>query len=182
MRKKNRLKSLLILLKLKIILKVKQVERNGCHFFIFSKTFSFFKQFFFMIGKEGNFIVIKFTEGEIIQNLKSLAKEKGISSAIILNGIGMLENAVIGYFNGEKYIEKRIEEPAELVSLQGNIGKDNGEFIIHAHASLACKDHMLIGGHLLKGNVKVVNEIVLYVLDKIKIKRIRKGNLMEMQL
>ncbi len=132
--------------------------------------------------KEGNVVVAKFVKGEILQNLRELMKELNADSAIILNGIGMLEDAIIGYFDGEKYIEERIKEPAELVSLQGNIGRDDDSFIIHAHVSLACKDHMLRGGHLLGGNVKVVNEIVLHVLDKIKIKRIKRGNLMEMVL
>lgn len=135
-----------------------------------------------MIKREGNIIAVKFNEGEIIQNLKDLAKKFEINSAIILNGIGMLENAVIGYFNGKEYIEKEIEEPAELVSLQGNIGKYSNECIIHAHVALACKNHKLIGGHLIKGKVKIVNEIFLCVLDEIKIKRIKEGKLFKMQL
>ena len=135
-----------------------------------------------MIGKEGNFIVAKFIEGEIIQNLRNLAKEHSIKSAIIINGIGMLENAVIGYFNGKEYLKKKIEEPAELVSLQGNIGIHENEPVIHAHVALACKNHVIKGGHLLEGKVKVVNEIVLYVLEKLQIKRVKKDNLMEMEL
>jgi len=135
-----------------------------------------------MIGKEGNFIVAKFVEGEIIQNLRNLAKQHNIKSAIIINGIGMLENAVIGYFNGKEYLKMKIEEPAELVSLQGNIGIHEDEPMIHAHVALACKDHAIKGGHLFEGKVKVVNEIVLYVLEKLQIKRVKKDNLMEMEL
>ncbi len=130
--------------------------------------------------KEGNIIIAKFTDGEIIQNLKNLAKDYNIKSAIIINGIGMLENAIIGYFDGEKYLKREIKEPAELVSLQGNIGKSE-DYIIHAHVALAIKDHSIIGGHLLEGKVKVVNEIILYSLNT-EIKRVRKGNLLEMQL
>ncbi len=124
----------------------------------------------------------KFVDGEIMQNLKELMKKIDAESAIILNGIGMLENAVIGYFDGEKYLKENIKEPAELVSLQGNIGKNGNEYIIHVHAGLACSDHVLKGGHLFEGKVKVVNEIVLYILNEIKIERVRKDNLMEMKL
>lgn len=135
-----------------------------------------------MKKREGNILVAKFVEGEIMQNLKELMEDMGAESAIIVNGIGMLENAVIGYFDGEKYLKEKIEEPAELVSLQGNIGKSGNEYIIHVHAGLACKDHVLRGGHLFEGKVKIVNEIVIYILNDIKIKRVRKGNLMEMKL
>ena len=135
-----------------------------------------------MISREGNIIVAKFTEGNIIENLKKLMEDVGADSAVILNGIGMLEGAVIGYFDGEKYIEEKIEEPAELVSLQGNIGKSEDEYIIHAHVALATSDHMLKGGHLLGGRVKVVNEIVVLILEKMKIRRVKRGKLLEMEV
>jgi len=133
-----------------------------------------------MIGREGNIIAAKFVDGEIIENLKKLMEETNAKSAIILNGIGQLENTIIGYFNGNDYVKKEIKKPVELVSLQGNIGFGNGGYIIHAHASLGTEDHSIIGGHLIKGDVKVVNEIFLYILDEIKIRRVRKEKLMEM--
>ena len=135
-----------------------------------------------MFTREGNVVVAKFTEGEIMGNLKALMKEIKAEAAIIMNGIGMLEDAVIGYFNGSEYITEKLEEPAELVSLQGNIGKGDEGYVIHAHAALACSDHMLRGGHLLEGKVKVVNEIVLYIPDGMKIRRVKRGKLMEMEL
>ncbi|MCD6513157.1 MAG: DNA-binding protein [Thermoplasmata archaeon] len=135
-----------------------------------------------MFVRENNIVVAKFVEGDIIDNLTSFAEEEGIKSGIILNGVGMLENAVIGYFDGEKYIKAEIKEPAELVSLQGNIGNDGEKAVIHAHVALACMDHLLRGGHLLGGKVRVVNEISLLILDKAEIKRVKKGNLMEMEL
>ncbi|HEC76268.1 MAG TPA: DUF296 domain-containing protein [Thermoplasmatales archaeon] len=111
-----------------------------------------------------------------------MAEELKIESAIILNGIGMVDNAVIGYYDGEKYVEEIIKEPAEIVSMQGNIGKCDEKIIIHVHIGIACKDHMVRGGHLIGGKVRVVNEIALYILEKIKIERIRKEKLMEMEL
>jgi len=146
------------------------------------ESFNLFSCLSVMMEREGNIVVAKFVDGEIMQNLKELMEKIDAESAIIMNGIGMLENAVIGYFDGEKYLKEKIEEPAELVSLQGNIGKSGSEYIIHVHVGLACRDHVLKGGHLFEGKVKVVNEIVLYILNEIRIKRARKGNLMEMKL
>ena len=133
-----------------------------------------------MFAREGNFVVAKFENGEIIENLKALMKKLNARAAIILNGIGQFEHAVIGYFDGNDYIKKEIEGAAELVSLQGNIGRSQEDYIIHAHVTLGLKNHEIVGGHLIKGNVKVVNEIVLYLLEKVEIKRERKGKLMEM--
>jgi len=96
-----------------------------------------------------------------------------------MNGIGQLENTVIGYFDGNDYIKRTIEERTELLSLQGNIGKSDGKYIVHAHAILGKSNHEVVGGHLIKGNVKVVNEIFLYILEGIEIKRERRGKLME---
>ena len=138
--------------------------------------------FIVMFEKENNIVVAKFVDGEIIQNLKNLMDEAKIESAIIINGVGMLENSLIGYFNGRDYIKERITKPAELVSLQGNIGKNGNDYIVHAHVALANEEHILKGGHLLEGDVKVVNEIVLYALKKIKIGRIKRGRLMEMEI
>lgn len=135
-----------------------------------------------MHKREGNFIVAKFVDGEIIENLKKLCEEEKIESAFIINGIGMLEEVLIGYFDGEKYIKERIKEPVELISLQGNICKINNDFIIHAHSALGTKEHNLKGGHLFEGKVKIVNEIFMYVLEEIKIKRKKKGEIMEMEL
>ena len=133
-----------------------------------------------MFAKEGNFVIAKFVDGEIIQNLQSLMKKLNGKAAIILNGVGQLEHATIGYFDGKEYLKKEIEEPAELVSLQGNIGMNGGDYITHVHVTLGLKDHTIVGGHLIKGDVKVVNEIAIYLLESIEIKRVRKGNLMEM--
>ncbi|MCD6299388.1 MAG: DUF296 domain-containing protein [Thermoplasmata archaeon] len=132
----------------------------------------------------GNAVVAKFTEGNAIENLEGLAEKQGIDSAVIVSGIGMLKNAVIGYFNGKEYITEKLDEPAELVSMQGNIGRDaEGNVICHIHVALAPSDHRLVGGHLLGGEVNVVNEIVLERLDGIKITRRKNADgLMEMYL
>jgi predicted DNA-binding protein with PD1-like motif len=134
-------------------------------------------------SKEGSIIVAKFVDGEIIENLINLAEKEGIDAGIFISGIGMLKNVEIGYFMGEKYKKERIVAPMELVSLQGNIGRGAGKVLCHVHVALAGEDHKMRGGHLFRGDVIVVNEIVLYVLKDVKI--IRKENqlgLMEMVL
>ena len=133
-----------------------------------------------MFAREGNVVIAKFDGGEIIQNLKELMSKLNGKAAVILNGVGQLEHVIIGYFDGNDYVKKEVEEEAELISLQGNIGMNGNDYIIHAHVALGLKNHNIVGGHLIKGNVKVVNEIAVYLLESTEIKRVRKGNLMEM--
>ncbi|MCD6474109.1 MAG: DUF296 domain-containing protein [Thermoplasmata archaeon] len=133
-----------------------------------------------MFAREGNVVIAKFDGGEIIQNLKELMSKLNGKAAVILNGVGQLEHVIIGYFDGNDYVKKEVKEEAELISLQGNIGMDGNDYIIHAHVTLGLKNHSIVGGHLIKGNVKVVNEIAVYLLESTEIKRVRKGNLMEM--
>ena len=133
-----------------------------------------------MFKRDDNIVVAKFVDGEIIQNLKNLMKELNEKSALIINGVGQLENTTVGYFDGNEYIKKEIKEVMEMVSLQGNIGMNGEEYIIHAHVALGNKNHEIMGGHLIKGSVKTVNEIALLILKEVEIKRQKKGNLMEM--
>jgi predicted DNA-binding protein with PD1-like motif len=125
------------------------------------------------IQQENNVVVAKFVEGKILKNIEELMNQQGFDAAVILSGIGMLKNVVIGYFDGETYIEEQIKNPVELVALQGNIGREirTRKIVSHLHVALADQDHSLKGGHLLKGEVMVVNEIILQIFDNIKILR-----------
>jgi len=134
------------------------------------------------IKREGNIVVAKFVDGEILDNMKRLARKENIDSGIIIFAIGMLENVEIGYFTGKEYKVERIEKPMELVSLQGNIGRGD-DVICHFHVALAGENHELKGGHLLRGDVKVVNEIAIYCLKELKIRRRKNDSgIMEMML
>jgi predicted DNA-binding protein with PD1-like motif len=137
------------------------------------------------IQVEGDLIVAKFVEGDIIRNLEELVSTQAIRSAVLISGIGMLRDAIIGYFDGEQYQNHKIAGAAELVSVQGNIGhvEDTGAVVCHLHAALATADHGLMGGHLMAGAVTVVNEIALQRLRTTTISRQRnRQGLLEMHL
>ncbi len=133
-----------------------------------------------MIIKEGNDIIsIRMEEGEdFFESLKTVCKNYKLESAVILNGIGMLRNVTIGYWNGEKYVNETVEEPVELVSMQGNIGttENDGDPIIHIHIAVAKPDHILIGGHFVSGTVNNTNEIFIKKLENIVLLRKKDKN------
>jgi uncharacterized protein len=113
--------------------------------------------------------VVRLQDGEdVIQALRALNAD----SALILEGIGMVRGATLGYWNGTSYEEHPHAAPAELVCLQGNLAVgEGGERIVHAHATLAERDGTVSGGHLLQATVHNTLELGLLPLDGIALER-----------
>jgi predicted DNA-binding protein with PD1-like motif len=117
------------------------------------------------------FIVLKLDDGEdLFDCLNRAIEEYHIASGFIILGIGMLKQAEIGFFSREGYGWKTLEGPHELVALHGSISTE-GEVVIHLHCALANEDHELIGGHLKRAKVCIVNEILIRKLKDVKVGR-----------
>lgn len=117
----------------------------------------------------GNNLIIKLEDGEdLLASLASL----GVNSGIVW-GIGMLRRVRLGYWNGSEYEEQRIEEPAELLSLQCNLSQTEGKPFPHCHVVLLKRDRTVVGGHLLAGIVNNVNELYIKRLSGIALERRR---------
>lgn len=122
-------------------------------------------------SEENNRIVAKLDHGQnLFSALGKVMMKHGAESAVILSGIGMLNDFEIGYYDGGKYITKQFGEPMELLSMHGSIAASE-ESSIHIHVSLANEEHKVMGGHLMKAKVCVLNEIVLLKLEGIKLGR-----------
>jgi predicted DNA-binding protein with PD1-like motif len=133
-------------------------------------------------AQEGNMIIIKLDDGEdLLEMIESVIKKHEIGSALIISGIGMLRNFEIGYYNGEKYINEHFVDPMELLSMHGSIAEGE-ENRIHIHVGVANNEHKMMGGHLMKAKVCMLNEIVLMKLKDIKLTRElnEKSGLMEL--
>ncbi|MGC9337115.1 MAG: PPC domain-containing DNA-binding protein [Candidatus Cloacimonadia bacterium] len=133
-----------------------------------------------MVQKRFNNIYgIRLIQGEdFLQKLKEFAKQHNLTNAIILNGVGMLKNAEIGYYENGKYIIETIESPVELVSTNGNMFFDpEGKLDWHIHVALAKRSHELVGGHLTGGKVWNTAEIFVQTIPGAKfVKEIEDGN------
>lgn len=125
-----------------------------------------------MHGREENgLIALKLDHGEdFYECLNKAIIDFQIKSGYVLMGIGMLRDAEIGYFDGTEYHAMHLAEPHELVSMQGSISTKD-EVIIHIHCSLAGPDHNIVGGHLSRGTVNVINEVLIMRLDEIGLGR-----------
>jgi predicted DNA-binding protein with PD1-like motif len=120
---------------------------------------------------DGNLIIAKLDDGEdLFEGIKSILAWHSVKSAVVLTGIGMLTNFELGYFVGKSYRNNFYSEPHELVALHGSV-TTKGETVVHLHAALAGPEHRLVGGHLQKATVKVVNEIALLKIEGFEMSR-----------
>lgn len=117
-------------------------------------------------------IFIRLFPGEnIFEKLQEACKKHQVQTAVVISGIGQLKNFTLGFFKERgNYTPEHFKKPHELLSLGGNICKQNKEYKFHLHAVLSNEEKKVIGGHLIGGLVEVTNEIVLLVTD-LKINR-----------
>ncbi|TET91568.1 MAG: DUF296 domain-containing protein [Methanomassiliicoccales archaeon] len=122
-------------------------------------------------SEEKNLIIAKLDDGEnLFESLKEIIEKHGIKNGLVLSGIGMLRNFVLGYYDGSEYQKKEFKDPCELLSLQGSI-TTKGETVIHLHTSLADESRNVIGGHLFEAEVCSLNELVIRRLDDVVLSR-----------
>ena len=116
----------------------------------------------------GSNVMIRMLDGEsLVDGLLSV----GLESAIILGGIGMVRDATLAYWNGSEYEEHVVEEPAELLAMQGTIGRMDGKPIAHCHLTVARRDGSVTGGHLVSATVANTAEVALKRLQGIVLER-----------
>ena len=113
--------------------------------------------------ESGEMYVFRVASGrELVKEIKGFAEEHNIGCGMV-NIIGALKSATLGYFNRNKKKYERIEvdEQSELVSCIGNISLKDNDVFVHLHAVLASRDFSVIGGHLLQGEVYVAEVILI---------------------
>ncbi len=107
-----------------------------------------------------------FPDENIHKELEEVCRKYKVKTAIVISGIGQLKDFKLGYFKEKgNYTQEHFKAPHELLSLQGNIAKKNGEYIFHLHAILGDENKETVGGHLIDGLVEVTNEIVLFKVN-----------------
>ena len=100
---------------------------------------------------------------EVVAGLLKFAKDQKLSGAH-LTAIGAFERVTLGFFelSRKNYKKIAIEEQVELMSLVGNIARDDkGEPKLHAHVVVGKSDGTAHGGHLLEAHVQPTLEVVI---------------------
>lgn len=117
--------------------------------------------------KFNNTYILRFDRNDtILDNLKNFCVKEDIKLAEI-SGLGFLSEVKIGYFNKDTklYEEKVLDEGYEILGLNGNITRNNGNPHIHLHVILSKDDLSVIGGHFIDGKIGVTGEVFIKTLD-----------------
>lgn len=90
---------------------------------------------------------------------------------VVVCGVGMLRDVVLGFWDGKGYREERIAEPVELLSLQGNIGEGPEGVVVHLHVVVGREGGEALGGHLLSATVHNTAELAVLGLPGVRLLR-----------
>ncbi|MCI4348704.1 MAG: DUF296 domain-containing protein [Thermoplasmata archaeon] len=116
------------------------------------------------VTSDGTRWMLRLVPGEELPDaLVRFAGENKIRAGAVLVGIGQLRTSKLGYWNGSEYAPLALDEPAELVSLQGSIAEADGRPSVHLHAALGTREHRTVSGHLLSGTVGSLLELLVTV-------------------
>ncbi len=116
--------------------------------------------------RENGKILIRLDRGEeLVSSLTDICAREGVPSAVF-SGIGALSKAVLATYIDEKnsFLDHTRSGMLEIVSLNGNITRENGEYLVHAHTMLSYLENgeiKLFGGHVQTATVLYTAEIVL---------------------
>ncbi len=112
--------------------------------------------------REGNRWVLRLDDGQdLFAALTDFARKEGVRAGAILFGIGMFRSATFGYWDGTRYQPHEIAVPHEVIALHGTIATVDDAPSVHLHSAVAGPDHRLVGGHLIRATVGVLQEVVL---------------------
>lgn len=111
--------------------------------------------------KKNDFIVILEKGDHVLNSLITFSEEYTLKGAILLCGIGMLNDISIGYFNGKEYKKIKVENPMELLSMQGNLSLKENKPFWHIHCTFGNEKGMVFGGHLMSARVAVTAELFI---------------------
>ena len=139
-------------------------------------------------------ILTRFHPGDdLFQAIVKTVRDQGWERAVILSGIGSLEEAVfvapkpgfkIPVQPAENLNKIEIKGPFELMSIEGNIVPLVGEFgnlkhgdpVLHIHCMLSHGNGELTGGHMVGAKVFTTTEIFIAHVKRSKVKK-RKSDL-----
>ena len=112
--------------------------------------------------RDGTKWMLRLDEGQdLLEALAAFAEKEHLRAAAVLFGIGMFRRATFGYWDGSQYQPHEITVPHEVVALHGTIAWADGHPSVHLHSAVAGPDHRLVGGHLLRATVGILQEVVV---------------------
>lgn len=118
-------------------------------------------------GATGPCHVIRLEPGEDVrETLEGWARDKAMEAAAIVSAVGSLTHAHIRYAGRADGIMTIGD--LEICSLSGTLAR----YGLHLHISIADRDGVMLGGHLLKGSlVRTTLELVIQEISGVQLLR-----------
>ncbi|MFL6127407.1 PPC domain-containing DNA-binding protein [Actinophytocola sp.] len=114
-------------------------------------------------GPPRSFVVALDAEDSVTDSLVRFAAKNRVEAAAV-TAFGGFGSTTLGFFDLEtrEYVRNAVDEQTELLSLVGDIGRDDGgELALHAHVVLGLRDGTTRGGHLLAATVRPTLEVMV---------------------
>lgn len=107
-------------------------------------------------------------EEDFLESLSAWAQANGVKSGFF-NGVGGAKSTSLGFYDvsQKQYHFQELDSFLEVVSINGNLTQNNGQFKIHAHAVLSDDQLRTYGGHVQKLVVGGTLEIFFTPFDVI---------------
>jgi len=105
-------------------------------------------------------LIVKLEKGEeIVTELEKALEENSIFAGSF-QGIGAVSKATLGHYSLESkdYSERELDQPLEIVSLQGTVSREG----VHPHICLGTSNMETYGGHLVEATVAATCEIIVH--------------------
>jgi uncharacterized protein len=111
---------------------------------------------------ERTYALVFETGDPVLEQLLEFARTHALTASHF-SAIGAFERLTLGYFDWQTkdYLEIPIDEQVEVVSLLGDVARNDSEPQIHAHVVVAKRDGTAHGGHLLSAVVRPTLEVIL---------------------
>lgn len=105
-------------------------------------------------------------DDEIMTSLTDLCNKENIRSATV-QGLGAVNDVTVGYYSLEeqRYFPKTFNQQFEMIALNGNITRKDGEPYLHLHIALSDENYRFFGGHLNSAVISITAEIYVTVLN-----------------
>ncbi len=117
-------------------------------------------------------IVLRLSQGDDIhQSISQVCMDNNIDSAIVTNGLGMVDSVIFGWFTGNEYVNERYSETLEISSLNGDISYKKDKIYVHLHGVFNRPEHTTLSGHVLEAKVHNNAEIFIKPLQSIVLNR-----------
>lgn len=111
---------------------------------------------------DGTRWMLRLDDGQdLFETLSSFAARENIRAGTVVFGIGMFRRATFGYWDGSKYVPHELTVPHEVVALHGTIARADDAPSLHLHGAVAGPDHRIVGGHILRATVGMLQEVLV---------------------